>query len=398
MHTRNVVDVAGVFLLKEGEITSMSYGIVRIQKFTVGSVRGIEIHDKRVKDGVSHTNKDIDWQRTKENYTLHSIKDKNFYVAVKERIAELRLPRAVRKDAIVMAQVLVTSDRGFFDVISAEQQRNFFKDSLEYIKKRYGAKNIISATVHMDEKTPHMHVNFVPITTDGRLSAKSIFTRQHFIENHDRFFEAVGSKYGLQRGERGGEKAHYNMAEYKALTAAQEAQSKLEELRAESEKTARIAENEKAKVTALTDMKNAVQSELSVLQEAQIYLDKIPEGKPSRIGDNITFTKNEADALKKDAKARWAAETRAAAAEKKSNELESSASLKENRRLHQENDRYVDTIVKLTKKSKRADERLAALSQRLPEENPAIKAIELIRQDKDPFANQQRTRRLDISH
>lgn len=49
----------------------MSYGVVRVQKMTAGSVKGIEIHDRREKDGVSHTNKDIDWERTKQNYDFH---------------------------------------------------------------------------------------------------------------------------------------------------------------------------------------------------------------------------------------------------------------------------------------------------------------------------------------
>jgi len=95
----------------------MSYGVIRVQKFTAGSVGGIEIHDRRVKDH-SHTNPDIDWSKASNNYDLCPAQNDSFRRAVNERIRQLNLPKAVRKDAIVMAQVIVTSDSEFFDNLS----------------------------------------------------------------------------------------------------------------------------------------------------------------------------------------------------------------------------------------------------------------------------------------
>ncbi len=186
---------------------------------TSGSVKGIEIHDRREKDGVSHTNKDIDWSKAKLNYDLHPQHNANFNAAVKNRINQLQLRRAVRKDAIVMAQVLVTSDSGFFSRLSLEQQRQFFTDSYNFLADRYGRENVISATVHLDERTPHMHFNFVPITADGRLSAKSVLTRQSLIQQQDDFISSVGGKYGLERGTHSEEKKeHLETAKYKLKT------------------------------------------------------------------------------------------------------------------------------------------------------------------------------------
>ena len=91
----------------------MSFAVVRVQKMTSGSVKGIEIHDKREKE-VSHTNQDIDFEKSKFNYDLHQTQVQSFQKTVKEKIKALELPRAVRKDAIVLAQVLVTSDSDFF--------------------------------------------------------------------------------------------------------------------------------------------------------------------------------------------------------------------------------------------------------------------------------------------
>ena len=108
----------------------MSYGIVRVQKFSAGSIKGIEIHDRREKDRISHTNKDINWSKTGLNYDLHPQQNTNFQKAIKLRIGQLNLPKAVRKDAVVMAQVLVTSDHYFFMDKSPEQIRGFFPTAM----------------------------------------------------------------------------------------------------------------------------------------------------------------------------------------------------------------------------------------------------------------------------
>lgn len=201
----------------------MSCGILRVQKMTAGSVKGIEIHDRREHDGRSNTNKDIDWSKSNQNYDLHTARNENFNHAVKDRISRLNLKRAVRKDAVVMAQVLVTSDHDFFSNLSKEKQTQFFQDSYDFLAERYGRENVISAIVHLDERTPHMHFNFVPVTSDGRLSAKSILTRQSLISQQTAFQEKVGSRYGLERGLQGGAQKHLQMAELKAQTALENA-------------------------------------------------------------------------------------------------------------------------------------------------------------------------------
>lgn len=201
----------------------MSYGIVRVQKMSRGSVKGIEIHDRREKEGVSHTNSDIDWERSGLNYDLCPAQNESFLRAVRQRIEELQLPRAVRKDAVVMAQVLVTSDNDFFRGLPPEKMRAFFRDAYDFLADRYGKENVVSATVHMDEQTPHMHFNFVPVTRDGRLSAKTLLTRQSLIEQQTAFHEQVGARYGLERGVQGGKKRHLETQDYKAEKAAQKA-------------------------------------------------------------------------------------------------------------------------------------------------------------------------------
>ena len=233
----------------------MSWGIARVQKFSTGSVKGIEIHDLRAKNH-SHTNKDIDFAKSDLNYELHPRNQElTFRQAVNERIKSLELNRAVRQDAKVMCQVLVTSDKEFFDGLGREEfdkgvpnqagpfkgttekqqqlQKQFFIDSYNFICQRYGKNNIISAAVHLDEKTPHMHVNFVPVTIDGRLSAKDVIGNRSALNRFQtQFYEQVFKNYGLERGIEGSKTRHQTVAEFKASTAKVELEAACAELEA----------------------------------------------------------------------------------------------------------------------------------------------------------------------
>ena len=204
---------------------------------TIGTVKGIQIHDQREKE-FSHTNPDIDFSKSDLNEDLYNSKNINYNQEIKNKIKELNLTRAVRKDAIVMCQSLITSDKSFFDKLSSQEQTQFFKDSFEFIKETYGEKNIMSANVHYDEKTPHMHVNFVPITNDGRLCAKDLFKRVDLIKLHDNFSKHCKEHgYDLERGESKGDlKKHLSVEDFKIKTKQVELEkSKIEFNKADNE-------------------------------------------------------------------------------------------------------------------------------------------------------------------
>lgn len=93
-----------------------------------------------------------------------------------KRITEAGCKR--RKDSVLMVETLITASPEFFEAITQEEHRKFFERAVQFIKDEIGWQNIISAAVHMDEKTPHMHISFVPITKDKRLSAKDIIGNQ----------------------------------------------------------------------------------------------------------------------------------------------------------------------------------------------------------------------------
>src|SRR5699024_12481371 len=72
-----------------------------------------------------------------------------------------------RKDAVLVNELLVTSDRDFFERLDPGEQKRFFEESYKLFSERYGKQNIAYATVHNDEQTPHMHLGVVPMR-DGK--------------------------------------------------------------------------------------------------------------------------------------------------------------------------------------------------------------------------------------
>jgi len=206
----------------------MSYGIIRVQRISVGAVGGIQIHNRREKNGVSHSNKDIDWDRTHLNYSLcPSIDNNSYHQLIQRRIKEgFQGTKAIRKDAVKLCEALFTSDSSFFDTISIADRIEFFKDCYSFACEKYGKENIISAVVHLDERTPHLHIDFVPLTSDGRLSAKDVLGNKAALQQlQDDFYAKVSKKWGLERGERGSSARHLSVMDMKIKTAQEELDS-----------------------------------------------------------------------------------------------------------------------------------------------------------------------------
>ena len=150
----------------------MSFLVLHMDKFKKEAVRGIQSHNNRERE--SHSNPDIDYERSAHNYELCVQPAENYAEAIQNRIDDLLLVKAVRKDAVHMCGLIVSSDSTFFEKLSSEDTKLFFEESKAFLTEFVGAENVISAKVHMDEKTPHMHFLHVPVTTDGRLNANKI--------------------------------------------------------------------------------------------------------------------------------------------------------------------------------------------------------------------------------
>ena len=159
-------------------------------------------------------NPKIDLSRTHANY--HIITPPQSYLDfINQRIASLNLKRKVRSDAIYMNTFVLSSGHEFFENMPKEKQEEFFEDCVKFFADKYGAENIISAVVHMDETTPHLHLNLVPIT-GGKLCSKDLFSPKKLSLLQTELAEVVGKKWGLQRGKIGSTAKHVEAAEYTA--------------------------------------------------------------------------------------------------------------------------------------------------------------------------------------
>ena len=123
----------------------------------------------------------------------------------------------------------LTVYKTFFDGVAKIVQYNFFSDCYQFFAERYGEENIIAAVVHNDETTPHMHLNLMPVTKDGRLCSKQLFDKPQLQQLQTDFYEAVGKRWGLQRGKEGSQKKHLSTAEFKAKKIIEQAEAIREE-------------------------------------------------------------------------------------------------------------------------------------------------------------------------
>lgn len=183
----------------------MSSIVCHVEKLAAVDLRGAEIHNDRLSSNSS--NKDIDYTRTERNFDALSGEGgnphTNYRAEVEKRLkAKYKGSRAIRKDAVRLVSVVVSSDQQFFKDLGSETEvRRFFKTAAEHLGERFGRDNVVAAKVHMDETTPHMHFCFVPLTEDGRLSAKTIIDRKGLRSLQDSLPQALQKAgFSIQRG------------------------------------------------------------------------------------------------------------------------------------------------------------------------------------------------------
>lgn len=175
------------------------YAILRFAKYKGPEIGQIEAHNERKKEKYA-SNPDVDVSRSHLNY--HLVQPERKYRAEAEKqIAEAGC--RTRKDSVRVVEALVTASPEFFKGKKRAEIRTFFEEAVRFITKHQDKSTIISAVVHMDEKTPHMHLSFVPLTPDKRLSAKDIVgNKKKLTWWQDSFWKHMVRKYpDLELGE-----------------------------------------------------------------------------------------------------------------------------------------------------------------------------------------------------
>ena len=175
------------------------FAILRFAKYKGPEIGRIEAHNERTKEEYA-SNPDIDTSRSHLNF--HLVKPERKYRTESERQIAAAGCRT-RSDSVRVVEALITASPEFFKGKKQAEIKEFFNVALEFIQQNQSPETIISAVVHMDEKTPHMHLCFIPLTADRRLSAKEIVgNKKKLTQWQDRFWEHMVKKYpDLERGE-----------------------------------------------------------------------------------------------------------------------------------------------------------------------------------------------------
>lgn len=170
-----------------------------------------------------------------------------------------------RSNSVMALDTIYTASPEFFQERTNAENDRFFRDCLKFHESHFG--HIISAVVHYDETTPHLHVISVPLTKDGRLSARDVIgNKSKMSKTQDSFFEQVGRGYGLERGvhmDGQEKKQHISAQEHELCEIKQKIAREQERLEAieHSEETARTRAQEYKKTAA------ELQKQIQVLQE-----------------------------------------------------------------------------------------------------------------------------------
>lgn len=194
----------------------MSMIVARMQKMKSGNLVGIGNHNQRKTE--NHSNKDIDPSLSDLNYDLVGL-TKNYKTDIENFINENKsTPRAVRKDAVLINEWIITSDKKFFENLNQEETREFFSSAKDFFAENFGEENIRYAIVHLDESTPHMHMGIVPFDKDNKLSAKRMFNREalrNIQEELPKYLQEKG--FDIERGLEGSERKNLTVPEFKDM-------------------------------------------------------------------------------------------------------------------------------------------------------------------------------------
>lgn len=170
-----------------------------------------------------------------------------------------------RSNSVLALDTIYTASPNFFQGKTNAENDRFFQDCLKFHNEHFG--HIISAVIHYDETTPHLHVVSVPLTKDGRLSARDVIgNKSKMSKTQDSFFEQVGRGYGLERGvhmDGQEKKQHISAQEHELREIKQEIAREKEHLEAieHSEETARTRAQKWRQTAA------ELQKQIEVLQE-----------------------------------------------------------------------------------------------------------------------------------
>ena len=213
-----------------------------------------------------------------------------------------------RANSVLALDTLYTASSEFFQGKTNGENDTFFRDCLKFHERHFG--HIISAVIHYDETTPHLHVISVPLTQDGRLSARDVIgNKAKMSKAQDEFFEQVGKGYGLERGVQmdGQEKKKHISAQEHEL---REIRQKIARGQEELEAVEHSVETARTRAQTARQTATELQKQVEQLQEERVKqhnsLKMLSASKTDRqkelkkINNNIRQKQHEFEAITRD--------------------------------------------------------------------------------------------------
>jgi L-rhamnose mutarotase len=199
------------------------FAILRTEKLkTAGNIGGLNAHLTRTMD-VPNADQEL------ARYNKRHIGSADLWADVQNRLKEAGITKT-RKDGVLAVEHLATySPEGFasFKKISdpkgaklqADQSEidrwnRFVKDTYKWLCDRYGEKNLVNFTMHMDEKTPHIHAVVVPVDPKGKLNCKHFLGGREKMRDMQDSFAQTHKQLGLERGLKGSKANHQEVKQF----------------------------------------------------------------------------------------------------------------------------------------------------------------------------------------
>ena len=206
----------------------MSYTVLHLEK-AKGNDSAMSAHIERT---IHPKNADASRSHLNKELIVYPESVKNRTSAIQYRLDNAHLKRKIGTNQVRAIRVLLSGTHEVMKTIEENKQlNNWCNDNLNWIKETFGEENLVSAVLHMDEKTPHIHATIVPIVTgerrkandsqtykkknlnSNRLCADDIMARNK-LKHYQNTYATVMAKYGLRRGIEGSEAKHISTAEY----------------------------------------------------------------------------------------------------------------------------------------------------------------------------------------
>lgn len=188
----------------------MSYAIIRNENYKMGQLGLIYRHNER--KNTNYSNKDINKQNSIKNYSIKSI-NTSYQKAFKILKEQYNLKGQIKKVSNVMCELIITSDKNFFDLIGENETKRYFQMAYDFVKdyQNLGEQYIVSAKVHLDETTPHLHIVFIPVIhkfdkKSGKMADKISCSefwkgKDSYKKLQDSFYKCVKDNgFDLERG------------------------------------------------------------------------------------------------------------------------------------------------------------------------------------------------------